>query len=72
MQLFWNPLSLAAAILFASTAPAAVPLQVQVRAVGGAPAPRDTATATIPGRGWFPYFRFYGPLEAYFDKSWQL
>ena len=46
MQLFWNPLSLAAAILFASTAPAAVPLQVQVRAVGGAPAPRDTATAT--------------------------
>jgi hypothetical protein len=27
---------------------------------------------TIPGRGWFPYFRFYGPLEAYFDKSWQL
>ncbi len=27
---------------------------------------------TNPGRGWFPYFRFYGPLEAYFDKSWQL
>jgi hypothetical protein len=26
----------------------------------------------MPGRGWFPYFRFYGPLEAYFDKSWQL
>ncbi len=20
----------------------------------------------------FPYFRSYGPLEAYFDKSWQL
>ena len=27
---------------------------------------------TIPGRGWFPYFRFYGPKEAYFDKTWQL
>jgi len=27
---------------------------------------------TNPGRGWFPYFRFYGPLEGYFDKSWQL
>jgi hypothetical protein len=27
---------------------------------------------TNPGRGWFPYFRFYGPSEAYFDKTWQL
>jgi len=27
---------------------------------------------TNPGRGLFPYFRFYGPTEAYFDKSWQL
>jgi hypothetical protein len=27
---------------------------------------------TNPGKGWFPYFRFYGPLESYFDKSWQL
>ena len=27
---------------------------------------------TLPGRGWFPYFRFYGPGEAYFDKTWQL
>jgi hypothetical protein len=27
---------------------------------------------TIPGKGWFPYFRFYGPTEAYFEKSWQL
>ncbi len=22
--------------------------------------------------GWFTYIRFYGPKEAYFDKSWQL
>ena len=27
---------------------------------------------TVPGRGWFPYFRLYGPKQAYFDKSWQL
>jgi hypothetical protein len=27
---------------------------------------------TIPGRGWFAYFRFYAPTEAYFDRSWQL
>lgn len=27
---------------------------------------------TIPGRHWFCYFRFYGPLEPYFDRSWKL
>jgi hypothetical protein len=27
---------------------------------------------TIPGKHWFSYFRFYGPLEAYFDRSWKL
>src|SRR5262245_22239776 len=27
---------------------------------------------TVPGKGWFPIFRFYSPTEAYFDKSWQL
>ena len=27
---------------------------------------------TVPGEGWFAYFRFYGPTEAFFDKSWQL
>jgi hypothetical protein len=27
---------------------------------------------TVPGKGWFTYFRLYGPKEAYFDKSWQL
>jgi hypothetical protein len=21
---------------------------------------------------WFAYFRFYGPTEAFFDKSWSL
>lgn len=27
---------------------------------------------TNPGKGWFAYFRLYGPTEAYFEKSWQL
>jgi hypothetical protein len=27
---------------------------------------------TIPGEHWFSYFRLYGPLEAYFDRSWKL
>jgi len=27
---------------------------------------------TTPGKGWFAYFRFYGPSEAYFSKAWQL
>ncbi|WP_434583688.1 DUF1254 domain-containing protein [Klebsiella sp. R390] len=27
---------------------------------------------TKPGDGWFTYFRFYAPTEAFFDKSWTL
>ena len=27
---------------------------------------------TVPGKAWFPYFRFYSPTEAYFDRSWIL
>ena len=27
---------------------------------------------TIPGRGWWVWFRFYGPTEPFFDKSWKL
>jgi hypothetical protein len=27
---------------------------------------------TVPGKGWFSYFRFYAPTEAFFDKSWAL
>jgi hypothetical protein len=26
---------------------------------------------TVPGRGWFVMLRLYGPLEPFFDKSWQ-
>jgi hypothetical protein len=27
---------------------------------------------TVPGKGWFPIFRFYSPTEAFFDKTWML
>jgi hypothetical protein len=27
---------------------------------------------TTPNKGWFTYFRLYGPTQAYFDKSWVL
>jgi hypothetical protein len=38
-----------------------------------APAGREANwVQTIPGRHWFSYFRFYGPLEPYFDRSWKL
>jgi hypothetical protein len=26
---------------------------------------------TIPGKGWFVYFRIYGPEAAAFDKTWK-
>lgn len=38
-----------------------------------APAGRDKNwIPTLPGKSWFALFRFYGPLEPYFDKSWRL
>lgn len=27
---------------------------------------------TVPGKGLFIYFRWYGPTEAFFDKTWKL
>lgn len=27
---------------------------------------------TAVGKGWFTYFRWYGPTQAFFDKSWKL
>lgn len=38
-----------------------------------APAGREANwIPTTAGRGWFGYFRFYAPTQAYFDTSWQL
>jgi hypothetical protein len=27
---------------------------------------------TLPNKGWFTYFRWYGPTKEFFDKSWKL
>lgn len=27
---------------------------------------------TLPNKGWFTYFRWYGPIQAFFDKTWTL
>jgi len=27
---------------------------------------------TVPGKAWFVLFRVYGPLQPWFDKTWQL
>jgi hypothetical protein len=27
---------------------------------------------TIPGKGWFTFFRLYGPLQPWFDQTWRL
>ena len=27
---------------------------------------------TVPGKGWFAYFRLYAPSEPFFDRTWQL
>jgi hypothetical protein len=27
---------------------------------------------TLPGKGWFTYFRLYGTTRPYFDRSWVL
>ena len=27
---------------------------------------------TVPGKGWFPIFRFYGPLQPLYDQTWKL
>ena len=28
-------------------------------------------TQTVPSKGWYAIFRLYGPLEAWFDKTWR-
>lgn len=38
--------------------------------------PQEPASAqnwiqTVAGKGWFVLFRFYGPLDPFFDKSWR-
>ena len=43
----------------------------------GPEAPKDSGSdsrnwiETTPGKGWFALFRFYGPLDPFFDKTWK-
>lgn len=37
-----------------------------------APKNKGNWIKTVPSKGWFPIFRFYGPAEPYFDKTWKL
>jgi hypothetical protein len=32
--------------------------------------PASNWIKTIPNKGWFAYFRLYGPTQAFFDRSW--
>ena len=34
--------------------------------------PEKNWIKTLPGKGWFTYFRLYGPTQPYFDKTWVL
>ena len=34
--------------------------------------PESNWTKTVPGEGWFTYFRLYAPTQPYFDKAWEL
>jgi len=34
--------------------------------------PKGNWIKTLPGKGWFAYFRMYGPTQPYFDRSWVL
>jgi hypothetical protein len=34
--------------------------------------PESNWIKTLPGKGWFTYFRLYGPTQPYFDRSWAL
>jgi len=34
--------------------------------------PAQNWIKTLPGRGWFTYFRLYGPTQPYFDRTWVL
>ena len=34
--------------------------------------PAQNWIKTLPGKGWFTYFRLYGPTQPYFDRTWVL
>jgi len=44
---------------------------IEPRGDGGDNDARDRWIQTVPGQGWFCYFRIYGPQAPAFDGSWQ-
>ena len=34
--------------------------------------PQQNWIKALPDKGWFAYFRFYGPTQPYFDRTWAL
>ena len=42
-----------------------------LRPQGARQATRANWVQTVPGKGWFVILRLYGPLEPWFDKTWQ-
>ncbi|TDW25900.1 uncharacterized protein DUF1214 [Rhizobium azibense] len=37
-----------------------------------APAGKKNWIKTTPGKGWFTYFRLYGPIQPFFERKWTL
>jgi hypothetical protein len=33
-------------------------------------AKESNSVASVPGEGWFSYFRLHGPTKAHFDGDW--
>jgi hypothetical protein len=52
--------------------PSAVDQSIDILFGPDAPADADANwIQTVPGKGWFVLFRFYGPLERFFDRTWK-
>jgi hypothetical protein len=50
-------------------------LDGSIEIIMGPTAPRGLAKnwiPTTPGKAWYAYFRLFGPLEPYFERSWRL
>jgi hypothetical protein len=55
----------------AVNADGSIDIEFGPEAPSGAASPNKNWIQTIPGRGWFMLFRFYGPLDPFFDKTWR-
>ncbi len=55
----------------AANADGSIDIEFGPEAPAGAASPNKNWIQTTPGRGWFMLFRFYGPLDPFFDKTWR-